>query len=439
MLPRLATSLGLAALVLGCATQRTEIRGTGDNNGLLTLAAVTRDCGVKNDLHQQSIERYQGFALATVEFRDDGHSAGYDQVEQVRGLLDEVDKENGPGALIVVFVHGWHHNADPFDDNMRCFRNVIGRVHSLRHDRHDPRPMVGIVVAWRGDNIKEPLINWATFWNRKAASETIGKLGARDFLVELADRHQRDRQAGRKTSVIFVGHSFGADLIFSALEYRLLGGAGNRVQVVPPLTPGSAVKAERKGFGELAILVNPAVEASRYRPFDADLDAPGEYQPTQNPRLVVVASHADWAVRDVFPVGQSLWMFFHPAYWGCGTPCLLGLGHFQSQITHMLHGIGTQPAVQDGGGKCGCRALDPSAGFQRTAFDVDGVKQQTVGKGITLTPVPGKAKQHSPFLVIETNKSVIREHSDIFNSRIMDFIVNYIYNLPDLPNIPRHS
>jgi pimeloyl-ACP methyl ester carboxylesterase len=412
-----------AALQLCCLTPKTPLRLTGSDGKQLALADVER-CAAQLD--GQSIERYAGFTMATLEFSDDGHTKDEAQKTAAMQLIRE--QAHDGGAIIVVFVHGWHHSADAFDDNMRCFRRVIARIHHIRAD--DKRPIIGVYLAWRGDSIRSPWLNWATFWDRKGTSENIGKLKARDFLVDLDVLYRRELAEGRKTTLLIVGHSFGGALVYSALEYRLIGESQGHDTVLPPLSSNDSQKPMRDGVGELAILVNPAIEASRYRPFAADVAAAGDYSEEQNPRLLVIASRADWAVGSVFPLGQFFWLVFHPPYWACGGPCLIGMGHYSEQVTHELTFRGSAAITQGAGGRCGCDALGLDQAFHGKAFDVNALGSQEVAEGMTLKAIPGKARVHSPFLVVRADSSVIRGHGDIFNSRVMDFVVSYIGNLP---------
>jgi hypothetical protein len=65
------------------------------------------------------------------------------------------------------------------------------------------------------------------------------------------------------------------------------------------------------GYGDLVILVNPAIEATRIVPFFGALN---EYtqkradllSPAQPARLVILSSEGDWATRGTFPVARVL-------------------------------------------------------------------------------------------------------------------------------------
>jgi hypothetical protein len=64
------------------------------------------------------------------------------------------------------------------------------------------------------------------------------------------------------------------------------------------------------GYGDLVVLVNPAIEATRIVPFfsslnDYTIKRPDLLSPAQPPRLVILSSEGDWATRKTFPVARA--------------------------------------------------------------------------------------------------------------------------------------
>ena len=55
-------------------------------------------------------------------------------------MVDVLRRLHGPGSVILVFVHGWKHDARSDDGNLTQFRTVLGR-------RPAPadRPVLGVV------------------------------------------------------------------------------------------------------------------------------------------------------------------------------------------------------------------------------------------------------------------------------------------------------
>jgi hypothetical protein len=76
--------------------------------------------------------------------------------------------------------------------------------------------------------------------------------------------------------------------------------------------PARADQEEGKeivGYGDLMVVVNRAIEATRFEPIRELVQnrrSPGGFAPNQNPVLVEVTSDADWATGVAFPAGQRL-------------------------------------------------------------------------------------------------------------------------------------
>ena len=79
---------------------------------------------------------------------------------------------------IVVYVHGWKHNAAPNDSNMKEFRVLLEKLQKIEFGAVKTRPelsehqcparqVIGIYVGWRGASIPDDVITNATFWSRK--------------------------------------------------------------------------------------------------------------------------------------------------------------------------------------------------------------------------------------------------------------------------------
>jgi hypothetical protein len=75
----------------------------------------------------------------------------------------------------------------------------------------------------------------------------------------------------------------------------------------------SSEPSERfRGYGELVLLINPAIEAMRYMPLQSAIeyyanrkDEPRlTFEHEKKPRLVILSSEGDWATRKTFPVAR---------------------------------------------------------------------------------------------------------------------------------------
>src|SRR5258706_379319 len=124
-----------------------------------------------------------------------------------------------------------------------------------------------------------------------------------------SDREQAERAVkptpDSPNRLTLVGHSFGASVVFNALAQlsmqRFMDG-------VHSSSPGRKFR----GYGDLVVLINPAIEAMRYMPFQSALSYYSERSETPKadfsselyPVLLILSSEGDWATRDTFPAAR---------------------------------------------------------------------------------------------------------------------------------------
>src|SRR3954452_15086162 len=144
------TALSIVLVLSACKlTTPPPLRGTRVLVSPITVDALetrgdVRDANgneVCSDLllRQTSIEPFvdrngKEFNLGVIEISDNGHVADDVQKEMVLARLRKValggkraseDAHDSPGAIIITFVHGWHHRSKVCDNNLACFRRVL--------------------------------------------------------------------------------------------------------------------------------------------------------------------------------------------------------------------------------------------------------------------------------------------------------------------------
>src|ERR1700733_321454 len=81
----------------------------------------------------------------------------------------------GQDVILVVFVHGWQHDARSDDENLSAFRVLLSETVEYERSRAStgvaPRPVLGVFVGWRGLSAfgLGDVIADATFWERQGA------------------------------------------------------------------------------------------------------------------------------------------------------------------------------------------------------------------------------------------------------------------------------
>jgi hypothetical protein len=462
------------------------LRDTRPMTSPITLDALEQRADVLNDgkqicsdllLRTTSVERFldkngKEFDLGVIELSDDGHVADDVQKDIVLARLREValggrgkhvDTHKSPGAIVITFVHGWHHRSKVCDNNLACFRRVLQSL----SESGDGRPVMGVYIGWRGDSIENP--SFLSFYDRKATAHRIGHDAGREILLALDDiyRDLNDRiENGMKHPVTMVtaGHSFGGALVFSAVEGALVrelrkeGGGAGSVHAVGRRAvecAGARVRPIRPGIGDLVVLVNPAFEASRYRDFFNDESTPGRYADNQLPVLLTVASEGDSAVKVAFPIGRSAYFSVFPWRYRSVSD-IIGAGHYDPQTTHDLivtDDAGTtihpaaaeRPEVPEADAqtkerchlglktgdlaKCKCEYDVPAtlgARGQGTNLTLSsGWVPMAANEKLTLRP-RRERDPRSPFIVVRVAPEIISQHSDIYTPRFVTFLTAYI-------------
>jgi hypothetical protein len=483
-------SLGMVALLFaaGCASHQQYRKTSPAIPPILVSDLETRqDVGDGNGskgcserlFRDRSIEKFRTpegeiFTIGVIELSDDGHVKDVRQRDEVFRELKRVARGGdvasaaSPGAVVVTFVHGWHHRAKVCDENLACYRRVMEGLVERKDDRANKGPVFGIYLGWRGESAHR--LTALTFYNRKAAAHHVGSLGGRDLLLELSqlqrdlDHEVRAASGGQRyVNMVTVGHSFGGALVYSAMESLSVSEYAGVHGVGYPACKGQP-KPVRSGVGDLVILVNPAFEAKRYRYFAADV-ATGNYAQDQRPVLLTVASTGDRAVGVAFPLGRALWLAWHPLAWHDASAEITGLGHYDPYTTHRLifKGQAALPVaakpLTDEEALRRCDLLEErKKGLVRATCDCSYpvYKQKASGRlesgaamsgrsqnptrlsegsgsvralteDVTLQPI-GVDVKHVPYIVASAPPNLIGNHNDIYNPNFILFLIGYINN-----------
>jgi hypothetical protein len=132
------------------------------------------------------------FHVAVVQFDDDGIPTGPLQIQDAVSTIRSVRRSSPNGAIVVVFIHGWHHNAAwnrtastlatdaDGDDHFHSFRLVLESLALRELERPGWRRVVGIYLGWNGDPVGglvgalDRVAAPSTFRNRYVVAQRIG-------------------------------------------------------------------------------------------------------------------------------------------------------------------------------------------------------------------------------------------------------------------------
>ena len=390
----------------------------------------------------RSVEIHPEFTLAFVEFDDQGRFWDRSQLELLERTLEaENRRPDTSGVTISVFAHGWRHDAEVCDANVACFRTFLAQLHAdmgvvtrVAGGNVRPKRLVAVYVSWRGLSARVWPFEQLSFWARNAVAHRI----ADGDLVELLTRielfaHRANTSDRNRVRLAVIGHSLGGTMIYSALANILKMRALEAAERQNAADPRESLIA---GFGDLVVLVNPALEASRYAPLHEIAARFRRFSPLQGPVLITIASETDGPNGVWFPLGRRIETLFQRT--GDRSPrsqIVTALGNFAAFWTHRLTAAVKPPArrLEDTFGEirrgCACglplEAIDdreasylislllgrpPSAGGEPAVY---GRTRLTALKPID---------PHNPFWVVRASDDVVHGHSGIFTTYLLDFV-----------------
>jgi len=377
--------------------------------------------GTEEKCWERSREERDNYDLLFAEFDDQGWIQGTagrkgpatDHLDllfqQLNGLRAQYEKN---GLLLIVFVHGWHHNADANDMNVREFRKLLRDTQLMTGK--DGRRVVGLFVGWRGESLTVPGLSMTTFWDRKNTAERVAQGSVRELFAKLDSFHDgaRNSDNGFQTvRMMTIGHSFGGLVTFEALSSDFLRAAART----------HANESDRSRslprFGDLVIIVNPAFEGVRYEPVKAAGMRLPPLKPDQLPVAIVATSTADWATGVAFPTARFFNGLFESAPQEERKANRETVGHNDRYTTHRLAVCAADDA------SCWNACADSDEVAHMTNITRDGVQSpEYLCDGLKLTTTPEWAPAGNPYWVVETTGDVMSDHNDIFNPNFVAFI-----------------
>ncbi len=420
--------LVVATLALGCSKIRAPNepwRGTDVSSPEdLSKPVEVVDCE-KGELDENDntkcstavIEQYDNYDLAFVEFTERGNLFNRNAMDEVLNHIEKIS-ETTNGAQVIVFVHGWKHNASDNDTNVHSFRDTL-EVVGATTDKKEGRRTVGVYVGWRGMSWDIPGIKELSFWERKAVAEEVGQGGVSELLVKLHHLTGKSGQGDNANKNIFlvVGHSFGGAIVLSSLHDIMLD------RLIDAHYDDVAEAGEcgiADSFADGLVLLNPAIEANQIiqlKENSSDCQFPSD----QMKLMHVISTDADKATSFAFPLGQWLdtvltWnqeKLYRTSENSSGYVKLreydldiTTIGNHEQFRSGYLNKNGPDwefnfcPGVGDAHNDCNVKDLD-------NHFPV---------------------KKHDPLVFIKTGEAFMEGHNDVFNCNVRGYLISIIYD-----------
>ena len=158
----------------------------------------------------------QHFSLAFVEFDDAGElwsigdqrwdrpqdgeknewpkSQLENAVEVVNARRADAQAKQRP-LLVLTFVHGWHNDASPYDEehdqNLNSFKHSLEYLATHTQDQTDCGGdqcpvVVGVFLAWRGKIVQDSFLHAFTYANRRNAANRVGGVSMTEAIMLLS-------------------------------------------------------------------------------------------------------------------------------------------------------------------------------------------------------------------------------------------------------------
>jgi pimeloyl-ACP methyl ester carboxylesterase len=316
---------------------------------------------------------------------------------------------------VVLFVHGWKHNASDKSANVWGFRQLLAGF-SLQ----TKAPVVGIYVGWRGLTLTPPILKELTFFDRHQKSQALPNAHLVESLTSIMSAAKVVRAQGEPTAtMVLFGHSFGGAVLESALTQTFAGLVANAADVRKITWPA-----------DLIVYVNQAQEADRSYQLIEAMHTKGSPRDTVSscrsptsttdpdvPVMVSISSTGDYATGAAFPVGkaflrpfQKLREYKQPNFLGFkgqGRMFFNPTAHLSEFHSHFIGRV-EDPKIQDALRQCH-----------------EYLRWRVLGGEYAVVEKPGAANR-TPYWVMSMPPSIVPDHGTIFTPVFRNLLVGFL-------------
>ena len=290
--------------------------------------------------------------------------------------------------LIVLYIHGWHHNAEMNDPDLTSFQSKIKHL----KDVYPEKNIVGIYIGWNGKLIS----SWyyPGFWSREFVADQIGYSGTVKNIINTIGRMKSASSLG-PDEFIAIGHSFGARILYLSTRgqmvadtelYRINKESGRPTMIHEPT--------------DAVILLNPAFPAVQYAVLNRYRQYKNLFSYSQVPLMIAIASKGDWSTKYAFPFAQIV----------SGQRKLENLvtvGNYEKFRTHTIEK--TEDETQ---------CLNDSHLIFGDAFHAGNICLQRLHSTLDFP-------SHNPFIIAQAGTKLIKNHDDVWDDKLYEWISDF--------------
>jgi pimeloyl-ACP methyl ester carboxylesterase len=404
----------VACALAGCASNvayRTSI-APGDGVCVGSTGACAGDAWQQLSVDGEQVPA-NPVHLGFIEFDDQGALHRPELKDEMIGRIRRLGEQTP--LLIVVFAHGWKHNALASDSNVVDFSRFLQRV-ALEDERAcvgqpcAKRRVVGVYLGWRGLSASVEPFKELSFWARKNRAHRVGTDGVMEVLADLKDIDAENKQG----LLVLLGHSFGGAVIYTAVQQQLMRDTAF-------LKSGSVARES----ADLVVLVNPAFEAERFQALQRRA-ATMQHSRTQRPILAVFTSRNDTATKWAFPLGRAFGTLFQShVSKEQKRRNRIALGHYGPFITHNLNLAAATSENPDVPLRlaehieygCAWQA------YQAGSTDIWSLGALELGR---MPSIQNEAQRRNPYFNVSVDPGIIASHNDIWGERFSQFLYRFI-------------
>jgi hypothetical protein len=399
--------IAAAFLTSACTTQHTQQQRTQKP---LCIETDSNSTACKNSIY---IELRNNIKFGQVapkvgffEFNEEGNP--FDQ-SSIDYLLDQIKLQQSNSSkplLLVVFIHGWFHNAEQDDTNVIAFKKFISDLQKEEQQSQvgKSRSVMGIYMGWQAKASGSTVLQVLSYRSAKDLGLKTGEKSVRAVLEKLSDI----RNDNKDNRMIIVGHSFGGGVLFYAVQEELQDAVS------------SPFKNKRKAYGDLVVLVNPAIEAEKFVELQNALSK-GIYTKCSTLALASFTSKADTSLSDQFKQGMNTFYLDRVLAAKNKELVTTPYGLYSDFVKYQLY-------IEDG---AQIEYLMTNATYSKAVTTWknfrNGNGSFNLG-GIKLSPyaVDGSAPIGNttgyPVLNVQVSATLIKEHSDIWDQKFSYFL-----------------
>jgi len=412
---RVVPACALALSLLGCSHVPYRSMRYGDVNATCQAAFAKSPGKAADDAERacwnSSYEYTDSYDLLVAEFDDQGWippGTDSNELTDLFARLDKISAAHCGDVSVVVFVHGWHHNAAPLDSNVADFRKLLttfaasernGELTSspctARPQSTKGRHVVGIYVGWAGESINLPGIRYLTVEDRKLTAEKVAQGSVRELFARLTLKREKERGDGQNRlgmRMVSIGHSFGGLILFESLQQAMIK---------------DGLELDAHGFakreGDLVVLINQAFEATRYEALRQSI-ASYKFRDDQFPSLISVTSSGDIWTGKIGEVGRGLSTLLEKKESDVEQRAnITTVGHNDRYITHELHVCTPGPSETCAPTFCAAKQIKAPSPFR-------GFGGETEICELRLKARDDFVSHHSPYWIVQTDDEIIKGH-----------------------------